>query len=583
MWTQMDPATPTEPCQGAKTRAESPNGAPNVALAAKVVTARRVNGVNRRVVDSSRRVRLGHEMGRTRRERPCVRQVAGPPTEFGEVAGTRDPRTQERRDAPLDFGSVGQDRGTSALRHGAAATRWGWVRSAERGGRRPRYARDCPGSCEAYGGSTTAERCGRTATRISSRGKEKDTGITQRLRAAVTRAWAARRQDSGQADGGLRRQTRGKGAERMRRLASGSDVAGGVRKKRLKRCLCGANADGTHAQTNASRRVGGGGEDNARGGSGGLRRIPGSGALRERGCVAEHEFQIMRVELAHGIVLGHMLIVLIATWFSFPDTAQRAGMARTGAGSEASGTGSAPVAGAMCAKGDVRDATKSMSAKVFHSVAYNKQPPFCITERIGKIIGNSNSVFSGSPLYQLPIVLLGSINTVVTAAMAQYSHGGYGTMQPPFCGTERGSNYVEWPPENGDNEHCVRDDRVIGEVIITHFASICLYYHRLDILPDADPVHPAETRTGSCGLTVHMFGSSTYILNDGRSAGNFAAGCIVVRHTMSSTEADLYAGIDFEALLSSIEGLEFYTMKRDGRISPHTRFICICLDRKMGG
>lgn len=161
MWTQMDPATPTEPCQGAKTRAESPNGAPNVALAAKVVTARRVNGVNRRVVDSSRRVRLGHEMGRTRREHACVRQVADPPTEFGEVAGTRDPRTQERRDAPLDFGrcaritateqlglggtaqrrtscSVGQDRGTSALRHGAAATRWGWVRSAERRGRRPR-------------------------------------------------------------------------------------------------------------------------------------------------------------------------------------------------------------------------------------------------------------------------------------------------------------------------------------------------------------------------------------------------------------------------------------------------------------
>ncbi|KAJ6622398.1 hypothetical protein B0H10DRAFT_1944578 [Mycena sp. CBHHK59/15] len=27
-------------------------------------------------------------------------------------------------------------------------------------------------------------------------------------------------------------------------------------------------------------------------------------------------------------------------------------------------------------------------------------------------------------------------------AMTQYSHGGYGTTQPPFCGTERGGNYV---------------------------------------------------------------------------------------------------------------------------------------------
>jgi hypothetical protein len=29
-----------------------------------------------------------------------------------------------------------------------------------------------------------------------------------------------------------------------------------------------------------------------------------------------------------------------------------------------------------------------------------------------------------------------------TVTMAQYSHGGYGTTQPPFCGTERGGNYV---------------------------------------------------------------------------------------------------------------------------------------------
>ncbi|KAJ7672901.1 hypothetical protein B0H17DRAFT_1141004 [Mycena rosella] len=140
MWRRMDSATSTEPCRGANARAEAPIGTPNIALAA------RTEGPRPEWRESLGEAQQGlGAIGRRREDGPAWlrRHVgrSGNGTGGGcgrwEDADVRDPRTQEHRDAPLDFGRRRQGSGTTAgRRHFVAAPfergGWGWTRSAER-------------------------------------------------------------------------------------------------------------------------------------------------------------------------------------------------------------------------------------------------------------------------------------------------------------------------------------------------------------------------------------------------------------------------------------------------------------------